>query len=109
MGINYKMFSQSFNTIIRNKYERRSQIKILFDKKYKNNGNFDKYKARCVYEFINNLHGTALQFDDLYANSLSDDSIKLIMAIAVANGEDLHSFDVKNAFLQTKIAEGKIY
>ena len=84
------------------------KLKMLYDKKFKNNGNFDKYKARCVYEYINNLHA-GLQFDDLYANSLSDDSIKLIMAIAVANGENLHSFDVKNAFLQTVIAAGKVY
>jgi len=85
------------------------KLKMLYDKKFKNNGTFDKYKARCVYNYINILHGTVLQFDELYANSLSDDSIKLIMAIAVANGENLHSFDVKNAFLQTVIAAGKVY
>ena len=32
------------------------KLKMLYDKKFKNNGNFDKYKARCVYEYINNLH-----------------------------------------------------
>jgi len=85
------------------------KLKMLYDKKYKNDGIFDKYKARCVYNYINNLHMDNHHFDNLYANSLADDSIKLIMAISVANGEALHSFDVKTAFLQTFIPANKVY
>ena len=62
-----------------------------------------KYKARLVAK--GNVQREGLDFDDVFAPVARLDSVRLLVAVAVHQGWQLHHLDVKSAFLNGELQE----
>ena len=76
---------------------------ILFSKKMKPDGTFDKYKCRIVFrgDRWNNVNHLST-----HSSSMDTDALKLLLATAATEDLDIFSTDVKTAFLHGRFPAG---
>jgi hypothetical protein len=72
-------------------------LKWVFKVKHDAKGNFEKYKARIVVKGYSQVAG--LDFNETFAPVVRVESVRVIFAIAAANGLYILHLDCKNAFL----------
>ena len=78
-------------------------LMLLFDKKFRPDGTFEKYKCRMVFRgdrWINTDNYPK------YASSVDNDSMFLLLAMAVSEDLDIWKTDIKTAFLHGVFPEG---
>jgi len=75
----------------------------VFRKKYKSNGDVEKYKARLVAKGYSQIPG--IDYEETFAPVVKFDSIRTLLAISAAKNLKLYQFDVKTAFLHGNIEE----
>lgn len=77
------------------------KLKCIFSKKFKPNGDFDKFKVRIV------LQGHRMQYGRDYFASYSPTTegrnLRMIVALATLFGGDLQVFDCPSAYLNSKM------
>ena len=77
-------------------------LMFIFDKKYKPDMTFDKYKCRLVFR---GDRWRNVQNLPTYSSSMEHDALMMILAVAATEDLDLHSCDVKTAFLYGEFPE----
>jgi hypothetical protein len=75
----------------------------VFVTKYTANGKVDKYKGRLVVRGDYQREG--IDYGELYAPTVQQNSLRVIIAIATENDYDLHQMDVTGAFLHSHLDE----
>lgn len=75
----------------------------LFNKKYKANGSFDRYKTRLVAN--NKSERPGIDCDGTFSPIVKLDTIRSILNITVSRQWPIHQLDVKNAFLHDNLHE----
>lgn len=74
------------------------KCKWIFKKKFDNNGDIIKYKARFVAKGYNQKEG--IDFSETFAPVVRYESIRFLLALAVQNNYHIHQIDAVTAFLQ---------
>jgi len=80
-------------------------LMLIFDKKYRPDGSFEKYKCRMVFR------GDRYKDDgkhSRYASFIDNDSLMVFLAIAAADDLDILKGDVKTAFLKSDFPPGMV-
>ena len=77
--------------------------KWVLRKKFKADGNLNKYKARLVAKGFTQQLG--VDFVDTYSHMAKFISVKIIMSIVAKMDLELHQLDVKTAFLNGELKE----
>ncbi|KAF3616382.1 hypothetical protein FXO38_34584 [Capsicum annuum] len=77
--------------------------KWIFKRKMKTDGTIGKYKARLGVKVFNQKEG--LDYFDTYSPVTKTTSIRILIALAVVHGLEIHQMDVKTAFLNGKLEE----
>ncbi|KAI1001523.1 hypothetical protein K3495_g6676 [Podosphaera aphanis] len=75
--------------------------KWVFRIKHKADGSIDRYKARLVAQGFSQQPGS--EYDDTYAPVARNDSLRLLLALALHRGWTPRKLDVKSAFLIGKL------
>lgn len=75
----------------------------IFKKKFKANGDIEKYKARLVVRGCSQKQG--IDYDEVFAPVVRHESVRMVLAIAAARGMNIVQFDVKTAFLHGNLDE----
>lgn len=75
----------------------------IFKKKYRANGDIEKYKARLVVRGCCQKQG--IDYDEVFAPVVRHESVRMVLAIAAASGMYMIQFDVKTAFLHGHLEE----
>ena len=78
-------------------------LKWVFKIKRNADGSINKYKARLVAKGYVQRHG--IDYDEVFAPVARIETIRLVIAIAAANGWEIHHLDVKTAFLHGELKE----
>jgi transposase InsO family protein len=78
-------------------------LKWVFKVKRDEHGAIVKYKARLVARGFVQREG--IDFEEVFAPVARMESVRLLLALAAANGWDVHHLDVKSAFLNGDLAE----
>lgn len=83
----------------------RSSIKSMwiFKKKFKSDGEIDRYKARLVAKGFSQRKG--LDYNETYAPVVRYESVRMFLAISAGLKLDLRQFDVRTAFLHGDLDE----
>lgn len=81
-------------------------LKWVFKVKRNSDGSVNKYKARLVAKGYVQRHG--IEYDKVFAPVTRIETIRLIIALAVSHGWEVHHLDVKTAFLHGDLKE-KVY
>jgi len=84
-----------------NKQHKAIRKRFLFDIKHDAEGQKSRYKARLVAEGFNQVPGR--DFDETWAPVPNTATSRALLAVAAANGWEVHHVDVKTAFLNAKI------
>lgn len=71
--------------------------------KYNADGSIERYKARLVAQGFTQRSG--IDYNETFAPVVKFNSIRLIIAIAVARNLPIHQFDIKTAFLRGDLEE----
>ncbi|KAM3217568.1 hypothetical protein P3L10_027011 [Capsicum annuum] len=77
--------------------------KWIFKWKMKADGTIDKYKARLVVKGFKQKEG--LDYFDTYLPVTKITSIRMLIALAVVYGLEIHQMDVKTVFLNRELEE----
>jgi len=80
-------------------------LMLIFDKKYRPDGSFEKYKCRMVFR------GDRYKDDgkhSYYESSIDNNSLMLFLAIAAADDPDILKGDVKTAFQKSDFPPGMV-
>ncbi|KAI0992481.1 hypothetical protein K3495_g15704, partial [Podosphaera aphanis] len=75
----------------------------VFTKKYDENGNLFKYKARLVAQGY--TQGYIYDYSDTFSPVIRFDSFRLVLAIAAYHGLELGQVDIKGAYLNGNLSE----
>lgn len=75
----------------------------IFKKKFKSNGEIEKFKARLVVRGCSQTQG--VEYDEIYAPVIKYESVRVVLAIAAARAMEIIQFDVKTAFLHGNLEE----
>lgn len=81
-------------------------MKWVFTIKTKEDGSFDRFKARLVARGFTQMYG--VDYTQTFAPTVRMDTFRMFMAIAAKEDLELLHFDIKNAFTESELAE-KIY
>jgi len=79
---------------------------MFLKEKYKSDGSFDRLKARLV---ANGKFESPESLTDTYAPTVNPISVMTILNIAAAKGHLISAYDIKSAFLMTKVHGDKRY
>jgi hypothetical protein len=72
-------------------------VKCVFKLKWDEHGAVSKHKARLVVKGYAQRHG--IDYDEVFAPVARLDSVRLLIALAVHEGWEVHHMDVKATFL----------
>ena len=75
--------------------------KWVLKRKLNADGSYGKYKARLV--ILGNLQKPGFDFGETFSPVARMETIRIVIAIALARGHSLYQMDVKNAYLNGKI------
>jgi len=78
-------------------------LKWVFKIQQNSDGSINKHKARLVAKGYVQRHG--VDFDEVFAIVARTETIRLIIALAVARGWEVHHLDVKTEFLHGELKE----
>ena len=82
--------------------------KWVLTKKYNNQGDVTRYKARIVAQGFSQKPGQDFQWNQLYAPVVMAGSFRLLLAMAVQNDWDIHIFDADSAYLNATLPEDQV-
>ena len=77
--------------------------KWVFVRKYDKNGNLQKYKARLVARGFSQIPG--MDYNETFSPVVRLETIRAILALAVAENWEIQQMDVKGAYLNGKLKE----
>lgn len=95
--------NKTWNLVARTKNMHVLSNQWVFKRKYKANGEIDKYKARLVVRGCFQKRG--IDYNEIYSPVVRYDSVRTILSIAAAQSMQIIQFDVKTAFLHGYIEE----
>ena len=81
-------------------------LHMFLKEKYKSDGSFDRLKARLV---ANGNFESPESLSDTYAPTVNPISVMTVLNVAAAKGHLISAYDIKSAFLMTKILGNKSY
>ena len=76
--------------------------KIVFTKKYRPDGSFDKYKSRIVFR---DDRLCRLYANKTYAGTVKSETVRLVLSVAATDAMETASMDVKTAYLYGDVPE----
>lgn len=76
--------------------------RFVFQKKYKENGSIDRYKARLVVKGFQQGH-----VSDVYSPVIDFTTVRMAMTVALNRGYTVHQLDVKTAFLNGRLEDNE--
>ena len=77
--------------------------KWIFKRKYNENGQIDRYKARVVARGFSQRYG--IDYEDTFAPVVRLNTLRAMIALAVHKNMQIHQMDVKTAFLNGELKE----
>ena len=78
-------------------------VKWIYQTKFNENGEVDKYKARLVAKGYTQQHG--VDYTEVFAPVAHMETIQLVVALTAQRGWTIYQLDVKSAFLHGKLNE----
>jgi len=80
--------------------------KWVYETKFNEHGEIDKYKTRFVAKGYVQQHG--IDYTEVFDPMARLDTIRLIIAFAATKGWIVYQLDVKSAFLHGELSEGGV-